>query len=386
MTKVVLVLIVLVLSTSFGYRAKSQSEYLSQSTSRRNANSQSRNTAVSLKIAQSPTQTATDYSDAKITLNVITVDKQGNIWAGGAYTMAEGFLLRANAEDVKVIMLPSISNEVSDLLFTSPRTGWLIGDWWYLYRTTDGGNNWEKIWMDERLRNAQKPTRLNSICFADEEHGWVAGASGLIYNTEDGGKTWRKQKSGANIDLKKIQFVDASHGWAIGNNSGLDADSILIATSNGGLNWNTLLKGSVLTVKDLKFVSTDKGWGINQRGDILYTSNGGRTWLTQRQNNGEYLSTVLFFNELDGLAMGDIILRTANGGRTWEYQNKLTFFVEPRYIAFTDRLHGWAIHPNGVRISDLKRTINGGQTWELISAAWQESVDRNAYKKAFGEK
>jgi len=338
------------------------------------------------KITQTAPPTATKYSDAKIVLNVVTADKQGNVWAGGAYTMAEGFLLQASAERVSVIMLPSVRNEVSDLLFTSARTGWMIGDWWYLYRTTDGGINWQKIWLDERLQKAQNPTRLNSIFFADEEHGWVAGAGGLIYRTADGGMNWRKQNSGTKINLKKIQFVDTSHGWAIGNDSGFDGAAILIATKNGGLNWKTLSQRSMPSLKDFTFVTAAKGWGINQQGDVVHTNDGGRTWLTQRQNDGGYFSSVLFFNELAGLVLGDSILRTSNGGQTWDSQRKLGFFVEPRRAAFTDNLHGWVVHPNGIGASDLKRTTNGGESWESISDSWQSTVERNGYRKAFGQK
>jgi photosystem II stability/assembly factor-like uncharacterized protein len=386
MTRIILIFTTLVCGASVVSRATSRHESRNLATSRTNASVQFEVARLSLKITEPSGPTATEYSDAKIELNVVTADKQGNVWAGGAYTMAEGFLLQASVERVSVIMLPSVRNEVSDLLFTSPRTGWMIGDWWYLYRTTDGGINWEKIWMDERLRKAKNPTRLNSIFFADEEHGWVAGASGLIYNTTDGGTKWRKQYSGTKINLKKIQFVDASHGWAIGNDSGLAGETILIATKNGGLNWKTLSRGSTLSLKDFTFVTASKGWGINQHGDVVHTNNGGDTWLTQRQNDGEYFSIVLFFNELDGLIIGDSILHTSNGGLTWESQQKLGFFVEPRRAAFTDKLHGWAIYPNGIGVSELKRTTNGGRSWESISDSWQKLVDRTAYKKAFGEK
>ena len=57
---------------------------------------------------------------------------------------------------------------------------------------------------------------LGAADFVDASHGWAVGAHGSIVATTDGGAHWNLQTSATSSDLRSVCFVDAIHGWAVG--------------------------------------------------------------------------------------------------------------------------------------------------------------------------
>jgi len=73
------------------------------------------------------------------------------------------------------------------------------------------------------------------------------------------------------------------------------------------------------------------------------------------------LDTVQFVNASQGWAAGaGQILATSDGGRTWTRQYTGTAKIDQ--VDFTDANHGWAVGTNG-----LLRTTDGGATWTQLS-------------------
>ena len=66
---------------------------------------------------------------------------------------------------------------------------------------------------------------LRAVDFVDVSHGWAAGYAwndlgddvGVILATVDGGDTWTAQSAGGAASLSGVCFVDAAHGWAVGS-------------------------------------------------------------------------------------------------------------------------------------------------------------------------
>lgn len=53
-----------------------------------------------------------------------------------------------------------------------------------------------------------------------------------ILVTTNGGATWSKQSSGGFESVQAVDFVSATHGWAVGNGGAI------LATTNGGASWS----------------------------------------------------------------------------------------------------------------------------------------------------
>jgi photosystem II stability/assembly factor-like uncharacterized protein len=138
------------------------------------------------------------------------------------------------------------------------RFGEIKPDWeTFMYRTSDGGQNWTKDFdysdglekfintnlgfsaqcrydnNDNPFSDFQKTTDIGhtwsevstipgfyvkDYIILNESTGWMVGDSGKIYHTIDGGLNWLKQNSGTTNRLTSVSFIDEKHGWAVGEN------------------------------------------------------------------------------------------------------------------------------------------------------------------------
>ncbi len=83
------------------------------------------------------------------------------------------------------------------------------------------------------------------------------------------------------------------------------------------------------TLNDVTFVDDAFGWAVGNRGAVLHTRDGGRTWQPQPSATDATLEAVHFVDRRIGYAVGGcgrpdggpgygVILRTGDGGRSWE--------------------------------------------------------------------
>ena len=115
---------------------------------------------------------------------------------------------------------------IADLKFPSPQRGIAVGA--VIDRgdvkpmsaiTTDGGANWSLVPLKEPGV---------SLFFLNESLGWLVTTKGL-WRTEEAGRSWHKLKAPAGI--VRAHFLDAEHGWAVGNRKQV------YETKNGGADW-----------------------------------------------------------------------------------------------------------------------------------------------------
>src|SRR5579859_882708 len=81
-----------------------------------------------------------------------------------------------------------------------------------------------------------------------------------------------------------IAFVDAVHGWALGNYRASANDSVVIAlrrTTDGGRTWNQIAAPhqSSQSVDQLRFANVRDGWAFGP--GLFATHDGGRTWINE---------------------------------------------------------------------------------------------------------
>src|SRR5205814_7178860 len=86
---------------------------------------------------------------------------------------------------------------------------------------------------------------------------------------------WSPQTSGTTNQLFGVSFVDATHGWTVGNNG------TILVTGNGGATWTGQTSGTTNSLLDVSFVDVSRGWAVGFSGTIRVTTNGGATWTGQ---------------------------------------------------------------------------------------------------------
>jgi photosystem II stability/assembly factor-like uncharacterized protein len=126
--------------------------------------------------------------------------------------------------------------------------------------------------------------------FIDADHGWAVGdvadgGGSLVQRTTDGGRTWVVlYADGAGFPLRDVVFTDAVHGWTV-SSSGTLVGSI-IATRDGGRTWVEQFGAGPLESVDFtdSLHGTVEGWDGDspQRPITLETIDGGAHWKIRR--------------------------------------------------------------------------------------------------------
>src|SRR6266850_4167322 len=172
------------------------------------------------------------------------------------------------------------------------------------------------------LRTSQS---LNVVRFVDATNGWAAGNQGTILHTVDGGVTWISQPSHTLAQIISISFIDARRGWAVSaKNYGA-----ALYTEDSGLNWSVRRIGGVNSILSITFVDAQLGWALAAQGavdpcSIFHTTDGGITWSRQFESEASPnpVATLHFVDSRNGWATGvdGRMLRTVDGGNTWTIQ------------------------------------------------------------------
>jgi len=275
--------------------------------------------------------------------------------------------------------------------FLDTQTGWIVGGYGCILKTTDGGTTWV-------LQNSGVTTDLYGVYFLDENYGWAVGNGATILHTKNGGNDWMIQHggSGSGSYINSVYFSDSLHGWTDGTNGG----GQYFETTDGGNTWlwrsipgvsyswelssmfftdslffwaltgvdqishtedggNTWITGPSPTGwGEMFFVNHDTGWMTDSH-RIYRTTDRALTWEEQLPMQGPAICDLYFTDALHGWAGGEgLLLKTADGGESWEsYETDVLFLA----IEFSDMLNGWAV---GGWAGELYHTLDGGNTWE----------------------
>jgi len=192
-----------------------------------------------------------------------------------------------------------------------------------LMNTDNGGSEW--------FRETTGDPRFFGLHFVDTLNGWAVGQGGAIWHTPDGGSNWVMQPSGVSVDLLGVHFVAEFRGervqdgrsgrqqtkqvvvgWAVGRQG-----TILKYTEEG--QWVPEVSGTANILVAAHFVNATHGWVVGEQGVILMTDSGGEQWMPQTSGTSEYLYRVRFDNQTTGWALGGFgtMLMTTDGGDSW---------------------------------------------------------------------
>jgi photosystem II stability/assembly factor-like uncharacterized protein len=242
--------------------------------------------------------------------------------------------------------------------FVNPDTGYAVGGIIFkegmLFKTTDGGKNWQK---------QAEPTFGQSFAgldFINPQQGVIGAWGGYMYRTEDAANTWQ---SGYLFRWSPINAFDYVN------------DTLIVGVTGEGYapgfihRWTTA-KGWIMqdtmpfAMRDVVFVSPNIGFACGF-GAIIKTIDAGVSW-TYTPAKNEFFTAMSFPSSNVGYAVGrtGTIIKTTDAGLHWKILRNGNSVGNVRLhfndVAFLDEKRGYIVGDNGL----IWKTVDGGDSWK----------------------
>jgi photosystem II stability/assembly factor-like uncharacterized protein len=248
-------------------------------------------------------------------------------------------------------------------------------------KTADGGDHWAAV-----LRVDQDD--LQGLDFVDAWHGVALGEEGAIYATSDGGQTWSAEAGKGRLvrrwvgasapkgdeiysEFAAIYFANERIGWAGGVRGLMGPATVAGAAEGRNTNRGVARHGDV-NANQQPAASEPR-----TRSVILRTADGGATWKECRIEGDPVTATItkfFFVDERNGWAVGglaeideaDVLLTTADGGATWK---QVPTGIQQVFtgLFFTDTTNGWLVGKGKKDEHQVLATTDGGDTWNPVA-------------------
>ena len=181
-----------------------------------------------------------------------------------------------------------------------------------IFKTTDGGNNWQVIETGISVQAAH-------IYFLTPEIGFFTSMDGAIRRTTDGGANWTVV-SEETPNILKISFYNNELGLAVG------ASGTILRTINGGLTWTTITNTNTQLYQDVYFVNQNLVFAVGKLGRVFRSQDAGLSWSQITTSVINELYSVVFLTPDTGYITTSVFgtyLKTVNGGANWAYDTYL---------------------------------------------------------------
>ncbi len=222
-------------------------------------------------------------------------------------------------------------------------------------RAQPNGNHNEDIW--ESLDSGYPEGILWDIDFINASHGWTVGQSsegvgnGIILATTDRGNTWNIQLENSEDWFNQITITDGNIIWiaSLGN---------LVFSEDYGSSWTVVEFDDIQSLfSTIAFSNGTHGWAATNK--ILFNTNdSGVTWNKCKGWIFDDTLRRIYFHSNEAMdAIGfDGIYQSTDGGYSWEKN----FDKGGWAIEYSDSLHGWAI------ADDMLAKTSDDMTWQEI--------------------
>ena len=256
------------------------------------------------------------------------------------------------------------------------KEGWVVGRLGKIFHTTDGGESWEE-------QKSGTDLLLTAVDFVDRTHGWVVGERGVILHSEDGGATWKQQQSsvpsvhrGTSYGAptpKEIEPARAIGGPHSESFPSLNTESSIVTQGAPLMAGTEATMTAAYPLFDVEFIGRERGWAVGHWGTIFFTEDGGRHWverslsldLEERRGPVEPAALHDVIDPETGEAVakaGQLLTKEliAEIARRGISGVRIREDVVLNTVFFLDQAHGWIGGEGGL----VLRTEDGGKTWE----------------------
>jgi photosystem II stability/assembly factor-like uncharacterized protein len=310
--------------------------------------------------------------------------------AGGAHGSAAPVAWRTLATE-------AYKGKQDDISFVSPNMGWYGNGAGKLYRTTDGGESWAKVWE-------QPGTFIRALGFVDDRLGFLGNVgteyypnvtdTRPLYRSRDGGLSWTpieapgigivKGICGIDVLRERRIFQGELREVAVIHAAGrVGGPAAMLRSVDGGETWTVVdLRAHAGMILDVKFFDAQNGLvcaatssdTVQAHALILRTADGGATWTKAYQSARPFencwkmsfpsrnVGYATVQNYQDGTTQR-VVVKTMDGGVTWR-ELPLVEDAKVRQfgVGFVNERLGWV----GTTTTGFE-TRDGGATWMPVA-------------------
>ena len=272
-----------------------------------------------------------------------------------------GIALSNDAGETWELITPVINSTLYDI--DQLQNGNILAAGFYggLMISNDAGVNWKSRFI---AGNNVCPT-VENIFFLDNNVGYAAQRNRMVSKTTDGGITWTqimKDTIATSVNNYDVQFIDENIGFVVGKLA--TNISAFYKTIDGGNTWTTQIAALPNELNSLHFFNENNGVVVGNESVLGYTGNGGEIWAMASISD---TSGVFDFNEVEflnsnfGLAAGEILVKSTDAGKTWNY---IAIKGLPSEIQAVEIVNESTWYVTGSKY--LLKTTNSGETWEDV--------------------
>lgn len=261
------------------------------------------------------------------------------------------------------------SGRFFDVSVITPQIIWASGDSAKVYRSTNGGLNWQNLSSIPLIYPGLQITAVN------QNHAWL-NLGTKIYHTTNGGVLWSEQFYSPVTFINKIHFFNQNTGYLVADQT----DSVVgfFVTRNGGANWvrsanSPVFVNSTNWISDNGANSLDTNFiwfvaeGVPGAYSRFYKLTGGLNNVWQSYiigNSVQQCKYAAFKNSNTGIvtSLTQGILMTTNSGVNWISQNSSSFSEVQRDIMIVPGTD-WVIQ-TGMRNSRISYDLCA--TWQPL--------------------
>lgn len=253
-----------------------------------------------------------------------------------------------------------------------------------IIRSTDGGTTWSIVPFSTTSR-----TTFNCIQMIDNNTGYASGTLSALYRTTNGGVNWDSVAIDAlasgTHSFRKVEFINANTGWVFGTFISTQTDSATVyKTTNAGVNWTKQYvpqypgssSGLSRGVYGADMLNATTGWLVSYQPRPYRTTDGGTTWTLDSISDGfgGFMYDVKMFSATNGIIAGSSgRIYKLNASNIWDTVSVPTRSYSFNGLDFISPSAGYAVGSTGIVIA----TTNGGTTWTQTNTFG--STNNNVY-------
>jgi photosystem II stability/assembly factor-like uncharacterized protein len=130
------------------------------------------------------------------------------------------------------------------------------------------------------------------MCYASQDVLYIVGGAEIIYKSTNGGFNWAKIYSGITLQsFLGVEFMNTSYGIVTGEYGKV------LYTTDGGVTWDSSIAGGFGLLRGISILNEQNSYVIETPEQVFKTTDAGMTWVNDFAGSNEVALYKIKFTE-----------------------------------------------------------------------------------------